>query len=84
MAEFVVNQEMTKTVLRKRAASENLSAEEEQYSRKLFDYMMTGHKSVMKTVKIVVGGQEIRKDVSATPTRSDEHPRQVEIGRAHV
>ena len=81
---FKFDEEMTKRIITKRAASELLTTEEENYSRKLFDSMMSSKRSVQKTVRIVTGA-ELRKEHSSDlvkikaeePTRAYNYPRQV-------
>jgi hypothetical protein len=80
MAEFKMDAALTKAVLTKRAQSIPLTDVEESYARKLFDYMMTSKKSVMKTVRVVTGadlrkeqGDDLRK-MKAEPTREYDFP----------
>lgn len=80
---FKFDEELTKRVITKRAQSEPLTTDEENYARKLFDHMMSSKKSVQKTVRIITGA-DLRKQhtddlskMATAPTRTENHPRQV-------
>lgn len=76
MADFKIDEALTKTILTKRSQSIPLTDVEENYSRQLFNHMMSSKKTVQKTVRIVTG-TDIRKGVDAEATREYNFPRQV-------
>lgn len=79
MAEFVLNPELTKTVLMKRNKSMQLTKEEARYSHDLLDYMMTSKASFNQVVKAVTGDElrattQVEQDAKLRAEAKDAAP----------
>lgn len=78
MGNFEPKEDLTKTILSKRAQSIPLTDKEELYARQLFNHLLVNKKSLRKVVRVITGNELRKGMLDAAPTRTDNNPREVD------